>query len=1527
MSLHRKNVPDPGPLTTEIVSEIDRDKHILLNMLDLHREKMAPLDLTTMLYEITPSTEDNIPQDPTELSKAFLRRLWMSNPQARSTCCNKVVGQYGLDMDENSNCAINPLDLIAVIYMTTNCFLQQEITHRMLQNTFAVPLYLPPIHPDKKGTLLLGPFRSVLGEWKSPSEGAVMKNMANSRMPFLSAVRLGKCNVSKSRVLNLVLGGLHKQNDCFINCGMEGGELPRVLSDGLVEVCWNLPSGDFYDSAFPRPVLIANLRGDAATFEKQMRLLCYTSAVLVVFCESFGTQERELLLSWRDNTSHLIVIDCSTGTEYGLVNENEKLKQRLVKDLELPEGTVLNGSQCNEEQIAESLRDVLNRFIPNLHTASLVGTAGMADDLDINVDEDEICRMAFTEVEEVLSGIEDGVTSYLENQLPLQGAVWKQLCQLEKQEARHQQNANQSIIGEKENLITQLLDYKLTAAMRSFVEAVCSPDANKRAFFLSWMKVKLEVMQLDKLPQKESTEEPCIGLEHFLREMGLIYERYFQSPNSDLYDMFRLPYVGGELLFYGVPLELYDGDASAFPVKWVYSVLYEVYRQLPKFTRMRVLTVLGFDNSKNAELVSALFGVNFPKWGRRHIKGAYMLLLSLPDNFRMEMDCEFLMVICTEGLNHTAEQNSVHDCELAAFVSGLSDVTLVNLPDEGQDKTKRNLKIALNALLFTQKLEKKTIFHIPSEGKGLDGQILKHVIDVLTKGQIPNVTKKETSQTMETGGMSSPPNSNSVTSLNNEVYSDSVLRLKKSLLSLFRDKATSGQPTCLGAFMEYMVNLWEMVKKENFDMTFGDSGQADALIGVCTKLVQGEKHLSDQLDIWIEELDNHITELKENRQDLDSDAIIGILRNEASTHINTERENINTSLWDYLREEDIDISLVEGYKANLVKTVDNIQAQMTSDIGQKLETATFRYDMTIKMQALLTSLEAALEVKLRSLLQTCKNNDCVIEDKELEREFVNIWEDIPSNFRDQPLETQEVFDRMVEQLQENLKDRDVKKQNIILLNENQQGGFKVKTAHFALSSRMKKTLKYNKIVAQKYANNLIEDCEIRVSEKLKHKDGYSDSCFRELLAIIDKGLEVLKGESFVMSPKFEVDIKGYICGKTAMSFHEVQEALIRQREMKDNFLKETKDKHKLNFISQFRKRNQCQKAAQTFTNLCLKPTAEDYICSSLERQIYNDIIENDNALIYSSPKKFHYSLLKEMLLKDSFENFHEYLQSHEAYSKKCIDNFITAHFSGSVMVEDRREQRMHQIFEWVKWCINEVSESTNGAQTNVRVLLEKISFSLESQGKVIVPTQILKQPLFDISTLPELFLGSLQESVSELSSSISQDFMENDDVIEVPDDLPFKLKDMLYERVKGCKKQCPFCKAPCDMEEKEHQMHEAVVHRPKGLVCYTDANSTTLSHTSCSADITGQSQFQNKHTGGKSLPFKEYQSIYPDWSIHPENPRNIGAAAYWRYVFVKHNDRFAREYQCAPANLPEAWGQVTQEEALQSLRAAFQITE
>ena len=96
-------------------------------------------------------------------------------------------------------------------------------------------------------------------------------------------------------------------------------------------------------------------------------------------------------------------------------------------------------------------------------------------------------------------------------------------------------------------------------------------------------------------------------------------------------------------------------------------------------------------------------------------------------------------------------------------------------------------------------------------------------------------------------------------------------------------------------------------------------------------------------------------------------------------------------------------------------------------------------------------------------------------------------------------------------------------------------------------------------------------------------------------------------------------------------------------------------------------------------------------------------------------------------------------------------------------------------------------------------------------------------------------------------------------------------------------------------------------------------------HVTCSADMAGENQFQNRHTGGQTLPYKSYQFIYPDWNIPPERPEKD--ETYWKYVLKRYNIRFAQVYQCEQALLPEDWKKITQEDALRNLKEAFYITE
>lgn len=112
------------------------------------------------------------------------------------------------------------------------------------------------------------------------------ERIALSEIPLVSFVRLGRCNISKSEILNKLLSNPQQYTDTFVHFNTDCGNISKKISDGLVEISWYLPCGNSNIDVFPEPVAIANLRGDIQNFETQYSFLCEASTAVFVFFES-----------------------------------------------------------------------------------------------------------------------------------------------------------------------------------------------------------------------------------------------------------------------------------------------------------------------------------------------------------------------------------------------------------------------------------------------------------------------------------------------------------------------------------------------------------------------------------------------------------------------------------------------------------------------------------------------------------------------------------------------------------------------------------------------------------------------------------------------------------------------------------------------------------------------------------------------------------------------------------------------------------------------------------------------------------------------------------------------------------------------------------------------------------------------------------------------------------------------------------------------------------------------------------------
>ncbi|XP_071768239.2 interferon-induced very large GTPase 1 [Centroberyx gerrardi] len=1735
----------------------------------------TPLDPASMLDMSTWTLENETPLVPKYLPRAFLQRLWLLSPEARSPRCKqppdalnnaKTRGEeivYGLGGE--TQCAVNPLDLVTAVYMSANSFLQQEITVRMVQCQFAVPLVLPPIHPEQPSCFLLWPLRDVVSQWRTQSPAKTRRvlegDLASTEMPMVSCVKLGHCGVSKSRVLSRVIGGLKSCSESFLHRGMDGGQLPRRLSNGLVELGWYLPTGDPDKDIFPVPVVISNLRGDAAAHEKCLSLLCRASSVMVVFCGNLREKEKCLLASWKGMASKLMLIDLSDDVE----EKNEKrvvgfVAQNLEEEVGLPKGSVLSGGGVSEEDLADRLRETLNDLLPDkLKLVTLEAAARTAVELGLSVDEGAVCKKAMATAEEVLKGLVEGSAQFREKQLPLQGALWSELAEMEKKESKQRkagQEINLLLQKEKKNILFKLSSYRMTTAMKVFTEALSTTDKMERTYFLSWMKLRLRAMQmrqqhnpqepstnqqekLDKLsdklgklvtnvdepkngsnddledndsfctvstveeplsmdltvnsglqlseqqfeigqealehivqqsaeqnmepqsPQKEQLEsmiiqldmkpanreqrehdpvleqqmdlkstekenmglevaenqdsfeeqisdpeisedqnlhsesrgngtlapscpgkqpeepklkpdesdsnasvktymgldassenqialgsfveqhfEPdssSLGLEHFLREMGLIFELTHISPGSGSHNVLRLPSLAADLLLYGIPLELMDGDASNIPSSWLGCVLAEFKRRLPRErVRTRVLTNLGVHHARNAEVLSALFGVKFPRGRRRSTRGVYMLALCLPDDLRKDMECDFLLLIDVEGLcSPPLDKTSntlVNDNEMATVATGLSDVLMQNIASYGDTEFETDLIVIVNALLRTKVCGYMPICQLLTQDERLISKL-----QALQLGRVAEILQTETGNrgtknidyhlakaASNVPCVIAPWHNVSLSEPVDKEYSTAVLKLKQNLFGALKKCAARSEASGLPEFMARLCDVWEAVKAESFSIGLQNTEVALAFSMLCTELSQWENNFLEHMECWFMGATKRIISIKVQDTVIKGD-LLSVLKDEAREEVETEVNKVRSKLEAHLIKDNLHKTYIETYKPNLMDNMDELQKQVTEEIIERLESAKENHYSSTRLRNFQTLLEKEQESKLHTLLESSKSTKILFKDIQLEEEFEGVWSNALSNFDFRPSETDDITARVTEILRENLNSRGLEKHMKKLedIGQARTSDFKVYDEHFGYRSRLKHMFDDNnrqqRLEAHRVACNIIEEYNQFAADKSSLPADFSDSYITELLENVEKALSAQPME---IRSAFEVDLKVYLCSFACQDFQKLHDRYAKDRELL-TFINGTKNRHLAEFIYHFRKRDQCQRVAQAFTSMVFKSTALDYIYRPLGRHIMEDMVSQGNAQQYMSPRAFNQSLLEELMEEDSFESFLEYLLSYDRFRLKKIQERVVAHLSESAILDEWRQQRLGEIVGKMAAAVSQTAEGVSGVLSDTKLLLEKVCLSLEKDGDVDVTKASLDGPLFSITTEWDRFVTCLLEALAEMRLSLAQEFSQNVDITQLLQALPIKPQDCLLNRVRGCEKQCPFCRAPCEVGVMEHEVHRTLLHRPKGMLSYTCDDSCSLSHISCPANMTQDSLFLNKGTEGKSLAYRDYHSLYPDWSISPEEPGSQTPSTYWRYVLVRFNGSFAQKYEREAAQLPEEWEKITREEALDSLKDAF----
>lgn len=1606
-----------------------------------------------MLNISTWTLENHAPVEPKDLPNAFLQRLWLLSPDARNLCCKQphhahndtnkspeILNDFGIE----TQCVINPLDLVTAVFMSCNTFLQQEITLRMVQCQFAVPLVLPNIDPEEPSQFLLWSLRGVVGQWRShfPDKNRKVQegSLPSTYMSMVSCVKLGQCGVSKSQVLNHLLSGLKSCNETFLHRGMDGGQLPQRISSGLVEISWYQPTGDTAKDVFPVPLVISNLCGDASTHKKCLSLLCQASSAVVVFCGNLRETDKQLLSSCEDMASKLILIDLS-GTEkkenrvLGFVNQNPE------GYMELPQGSVLQGRDLSEEELANRLCVTLKDLLPDkMKLVTLEAAAKLAVELGLKVDEGSVCKKAMATVEEMLKDLEEGSAQFREKQLPLQGPLLSKLAEIEKEESKQKKDGkeiNPQLQKEKKDILAELSSYKMTPAMKIFTDVLGTTDKVRRTYFLTWMKLKLQQKQTEKQnsPQdlfanvqssneledrvsdkiedsdsifkEETTEglsmnsevhvfstdqgierqqkktvesthdlvieqklnmmsnkkemqgdkiienkvcfeeqilgavfegqnqqgEPVLtlaksdltsfakqqmntassfedqvascsqpfepdpswlGLEHFLREMGLIFELKHISPGSGSHSVLRLPSIAADLLLCGIPLEVMDGDASTVPIHWLRCVFAELKRRLPQQQcRTRVLTNLGVYHARNAEVLSALFGVKFPGGRKRSTRGVYMITLCLPENLRKDMEFDILLLMDVAGLLMSPENKintNLHDNQMATVATGLSNVLLQNISSHAGSELEADFTVIVNALLCIKEYGTMPICEVMTQDEGINSLLqasqLRRVTKMLqAEPRDSKIDKAENHYAQTTSYITcvkGPWSNFSLSEPGNEQYSKALLTLKKNLFSAMKKCATKSEAPGLPEFITHLCAVWDAVKAESFSIGLQNTDIALAFSLMCTEHLQWEDSLLKHMESWLMGSTQKIFTAKaldfgiQNR-------LLSELKDEARDEVKTEVDKLRSKVEAYLIKDDLLKMYTKTFKPILMRNIDDFEEHTSKEIIQRLETVNESQCSSTQLSKFETLLKTEQESKLHELVEKSKLTKTLPEDSELEEAFDGVWTKTLSNFDFRASETDDITVRVTNILKENLISHGLQKhmKKVEVISQYQTSSFQVTDEHFGYRSRLKHMFEDNnrlqRLQAQQVVCSITEEYNQFVAVKTRLPADFSDIYIKELLEKVEK---VLIEKSMEIRTAFEVELKVYLCSAACQDFQKVHDRYAKDAELLKS-ITANKSTYLAEFIYQFRKKDQCQRVAHAFTYMVVKPTVLDYIYRPLGIHIAEEIKAKEQ--LFQSPRAFHQSLLEELIKEDRLESFQEYLLSFDNFRLRKIQEQVIAHLSESTNLDKWRQQRLGEIIGKCAAAVSQAAEGTSGWLTDTKPMLERVCITLELDGDVHIRRSQLDGPVFSITTEWDRFVTCLMELLASMRLELAQEFSLNVDITQILQCLPIQPQHYIFSKVRGCDKRCPFCRAPCEVEETEHKIHRARLHRPKVMLL---CDSSSLSTDIYPESLTQGNSDQSNDAQDTYFACRDLHSHCLDW-ISLEDPNSRALCVYWRYCVTK----------------------------------------
>ncbi|XP_067282898.1 interferon-induced very large GTPase 1-like [Pseudorasbora parva] len=1561
-------------------TEGENIQHKLFHRLRLHRkDKLRAGDILQITEQSLQSQESCAEE---ELVLSFIQKLLMMNYRARYIHV-KINEQYHTkqgdsDLSEDSSDIfeaisfskegasqsdrIHPMDVQMAVFQCADGFLKQLMVTKLSQCQYALPLLVPdPFKREIKFPLWT--FRQINKSWKKINNDKIVSQtqpIYKAQTPMVSFFRFGSVSSSKSQLMNSLINEKH---NTFFHRNCPGSSRTRVLMDGVVEIAWFCPSGKNTDK-FTDCVAFCNLHGDAGDHEKQLEILTEMASVNVVLLPRLDRYDRsaEKIQNLFKITTPLI---CLFTEDESTVIKMKKGKFKIgLKDR-------------NQSDVSEELRRAINDCLSESSSSFRLEDVSKHSGIRVDEKDDGDCRRGREAAQQMMSLLEKKhLTEIKEAFLPCQGKLWHQWCEKNKELHRPRGDETESDISKKQTEMNKIREQQhesdICAFIKLFIKEMNSNDEHEKMFFLKYLGILLDeyistdlsdllqtynekwstVVKLkeshDKSEQlkteqteleriSEDLQAASFGLEHIMREIGQIYESCssVKKNKKDLnFNFSSLPSLAAEIMIFGFPLELMDGDAAHVPLVWISAVLDKLIKKLGD-QRVFVLSVLGIQSSGKSTMLNAMFGLQFAVSAGRCTRGAFMQLVKVSDEMKTQMNFDYILVVDTEGLRAlelAGRSTRHHDNELATFVVGLGNLTLINIFGENPSEMQDILQIVVQAFMRMKKTRlypscvfvHQNVSDITAGEKNMEGRRrLQKTLDEMTK----LAAKEEDSdaecfrdvirfdvqndvkyfaQLWEGSPPMAPPNPN---------YCENIQELKKSIMS----HASKSDGMILKDLKDRIKDLWEALLNERFVFSFRNSLEISAYRKLETKYSKWTWSLRSVMRETENKLHNKI----------ENEAIHEVEETDLQKELKETSEEVEKSMSE-LFEKDNDKDILIQWKTSFKIKIKDVQENIVRETKRKLNEILQQRDMKKEIDAQRTNHENTLFEKSKELALELKDKANNVET--LKKEFDLFWEKsvkkiISATPKIKDIDIMRDVREILSDVYGSVSVDHWKENRDIFTVQSYSDYVKIKKSIDFFTGTITNAYRSAKNTLGYILSNE-DEAQIRalVSDVAQHTDtliisfniskmGYNISCIQQLIDYIKK--RVMQHEEvsvhYEFKIEFSMDLVLSICKKANKTITDQQNMF---RKANDPVIYVEKKREEYYII--FQKYCHGATSAAIFGEIIcqkLKEPIEQSVQKKTGRELADEMRSNCESL-NGNRSKLEKHILKRLVEEEDFVKYMKYIKTPKEYFKSFIryevSRYVTDKFSISVLPKMKENIKLLQqkIIKAAHESTEHVKENSGDAGLWLK------SFTQQLSDELIFSVKDLSGVKYDDVDDFNLLETVIKQELPAIMSDISSRF--NTETFDKKLDLKFRTDELLIDHLcQCCWVQCPFCAAICTNTIENHDGdHSVPFHRVDGIKGWGNVQTKKLCANICTNLVVSDQNFLSKDV---SFPYKEYRKaggVYADWSITPD----CSELPYWKWFVCRFQKDLEEHYETTfDGTIPDEWRKLTNQDAIESL--------